>query len=322
MADIVEAETGDIVALFGIDCASGDTFTSDKIRFAMTLDVRPAAGHPPDGQAEGQEGAGQHGQGPPALHQGRPDVPRARRRRVGRDGHLGDGRAAPRRLRRAHEARVQRRGARPGRPQVAYREAITRRAEFNYLHKKQTGGSGQYGKVGGYVEPYPEGEFEFVNDIFGGSIPSEFIPSVEKGFRSMLKKGRLIGFPLTNFRVVINDGAAHAVDSSDNAFQAAARGAFRDVYDRAKPAILEPIMKVAVEGRRSSRARSSVPSCSDAASSWVRPSSKGSCGSMPTCRWPRCSATPRISGRRRREGRVHHGVRAIRSGPRARSRRS
>ena len=98
------------------------------------------------------------------------------------------------------------------------------------------------------MEPYPEGEFEFVNDIFGGSIPSEFIPSVEKGFRSMLKKGRLIGFPLTNFRVVINDGAAHAVDSSDNAFQAAARGAFRDVYDRAKPAILEPIMKVAVEG--------------------------------------------------------------------------
>jgi elongation factor G len=135
-----------------------------------------------------------------------------------------------------------------GAPQVAYREAITRKAEFNYLHKKQTGGSGQYGKVGGYVEPYPEGEFEFVNDIFGGSIPSEFIPSVEKGFRSMLKKGRLIGFPLTNFRVVINDGAAHAVDSSDNAFQAAARGAFRDVYDRAKPAILEPIMKVAVEG--------------------------------------------------------------------------
>jgi elongation factor G len=135
-----------------------------------------------------------------------------------------------------------------GAPQVAYREAITRRAEFNYLHKKQTGGSGQYGKVGGYVEPYPEGEFEFVNDIFGGSIPSEYIPSVEKGFRSMLKKGRLIGFPLTNFRVVINDGASHAVDSSDNAFQAAARGAFRDVYDRAKPAILEPIMKVAVEG--------------------------------------------------------------------------
>jgi elongation factor G len=135
-----------------------------------------------------------------------------------------------------------------GAPQVAYREAITRKAEFNYLHKKQTGGSGQYGKVGGYVEPYPEGEFEFVNDIFGGSIPSEFIPSVEKGFRSMLKKGRLIGFPLTNFRVVINDGAAHAVDSSDNAFQAAARGAFRDVYARAKPAILEPIMKVAIEG--------------------------------------------------------------------------
>src|SRR4029453_11301751 len=98
------------------------------------------------------------------------------------------------------------------------------------------------------VEPYPGGEFEFVNEVFGGAIPSEFIPSVEKGFRSMLKKGRLIGFPLTNFRVVIDGGAAHGVDSPDNAFRAAARGAFRDVYDRAKPAILEPIMKVAVEG--------------------------------------------------------------------------
>ena len=98
------------------------------------------------------------------------------------------------RMKREYSAEVE-----TGAPQVAYREAITRRAEFNYLHKKQTGGSGQYGKVGGYVEPYPEGEFEFVNDIFGGSIPSEFIPSVEKGFRSMLKKGRLIGFPADEF---------------------------------------------------------------------------------------------------------------------------
>jgi elongation factor G len=147
------------------------------------------------------------------------------------------------RMKREYAAEVE-----TGAPQVAYREAVTRKAEFNYTHKKQTGGSGQYGRVAGHVEPMAEGDFEFVDEIFGGSIPREYIPSVEKGFKSMMKKGRLIGFPVTGFRVVINDGAAHAVDSSDNAFQAAARGAFREVYDRAKPTILEPIMKVAIEG--------------------------------------------------------------------------
>jgi elongation factor G len=247
MADIVQAEAGDIVALFGIDCASGDTFTSDKLRLAMTsMYVPPPVIHltvkPKDKKAQANMGK--------ALQRFTKEDPTFHARVDEESGetvisgmgelHLD---VYVERMKREYSAEVE-----TGAPQVAYREAITRRAEFNYLHKKQTGGSGQYGKVGGYVEPYPEGEFEFVNDIFGGAIPSEFIPSVEKGFRSMLKKGRLIGFPLTNFRVVINDGAAHAVDSSDNAFQAAARGAFREVYDRAKPAILEPIMKVAVEG--------------------------------------------------------------------------
>jgi elongation factor G len=135
-----------------------------------------------------------------------------------------------------------------GAPQVAYREAVTQKAEFNYLHKKQTGGSGQYGRVAGYFEPNPGGGFEFVNAIRGGSIPTEFISSCEKGFKAMIGKGPLIGFPVVDLRVVINDGAAHDVDSSDNAFQAAARGAFREVYPRAKPIVLEPIMKLEVEG--------------------------------------------------------------------------
>jgi elongation factor G len=135
-----------------------------------------------------------------------------------------------------------------GAPQVAYREAISRKAEFNYTHKKQTGGSGQYGRVAGYVEPMAEGDFEFVDETYGGSIPREFINAVEKGFKSMIAKGRLIGFPVTGFRVVVSDGASHSVDSSDNAFQAAARGAFRSVYSSARPQILEPIMKVSVEG--------------------------------------------------------------------------
>ena len=247
MADIVEAGTGDIVALFGIDCASGDTFTSDKIRWAMTsMYVPPPVIHltikPKDKKAQANVAK--------ALQRFTKEDPTFHARVDEESGetvvsgmgelHLD---VYVERMKREYSAEVE-----TGAPQVAYREAITRKAEFNYLHRKQTGGSGQYGKVGGYVEPFPEGEFEFVNDIFGGSIPSEFIPSVEKGFRSMLKKGRLIGFPVTNLRVVINDGASHAVDSSDNAFQAAARGAFRDVYHRAKPAILEPIMKVAVEG--------------------------------------------------------------------------
>jgi len=247
MEDINESSTGDIVALFGVDCASGDTFTSDKISYAMTSMHVPAPVihitiKPKDKKAQANVGK--------ALQRFTKEDPTFHARVDEESGetvisgmgelHLD---VYVERMKREYNAEVE-----TGAPQVAYREAITRKAEFNYLHKKQTGGSGQYGRVAGYVEPYPEGEFEFVNDIFGGSIPQEFIPSVEKGFRSMLKKGRLIGFPLTNFRVVINDGAAHAVDSSDNAFQAAARGAFREVYDRAKPAILEPIMKVAVEG--------------------------------------------------------------------------
>jgi elongation factor G len=247
MEDINDSQSGDIVALFGVDCASGDTFTSDKISYAMTSMHVPAPVihltiKPKDKKAQANLGK--------ALQRFTKEDPTFHARVDEESGetvisgmgelHLD---VYVERMKREYNAEVD-----TGAPQVAYREAITRKAEFNYLHKKQTGGSGQYGRVGGYVEPYPEGEFEFVNDIFGGSIPLEFIPSVEKGFRSMLKKGRLIGFPLTNFRVVINDGAAHAVDSSDNAFQAAARGAFREVYDRAKPAILEPIMKVAVEG--------------------------------------------------------------------------
>ncbi|HKY32970.1 MAG TPA: elongation factor G [Candidatus Polarisedimenticolia bacterium] len=247
MEDITGAEAGDIVALFGIDCASGDTFTSEKIRVAMS------SMHVPDpvihltikakdkkAQANIAKALGRFTKEDPTFH-ARVDEESGETIISGMgELHLE---VYVERMKREYGAEVE-----TGAPQVAYREAISRRAEFNYLHKKQTGGSGQYGKVAGYVEPYPDGDFEFVNEIHGGAIPTEFIPSVEKGFRSMLKKGRLIGFPVTGFRVVIDDGQAHSVDSSDNAFQAAARGAFRDVYHRAKPQILEPIMKVSVEG--------------------------------------------------------------------------
>jgi elongation factor G len=247
MEDIEQAGAGDIVALFGIDCASGDTFTSPEIHYSMTsMHVPDPVIHisikPKDKKAQTNIGK--------ALQRFTKEDPTFRARVDQESGetiisgmgelHLD---VYVERMKREYGAEVE-----TGAPQVAYREAISRRAEFNYIHKKQTGGSGQYGRVAGYVEPLEDGDFEFVDEIYGGSIPKEFISSVEKGFRSMLAKGRLIGFPVTGFRVVINDGAAHSVDSSDNAFQAAARGAFRSVYSSAKPEILEPIMKVSVEG--------------------------------------------------------------------------
>ena len=135
-----------------------------------------------------------------------------------------------------------------GAPQVAYRVSFSRRADFDHLHKKQTGGAGQFAKVVGYIEPLDDGDYEFVNEIYGGSIPSEYIAACDKGFRSVLDKGHLIGFPIVGVRTVLTDGNSHAVDSSDMAFQAASRAAFRDAYRRAKPQILEPVMKVSVEG--------------------------------------------------------------------------
>jgi elongation factor G len=247
MEDIQDAAAGDIVALFGVDCASGDTFTSEAIRYSMTsMHVPDPVIHlrikPKDKKASTNIGK--------ALQRFTKEDPTFRSRVDEESGetiisgmgelHLD---VYVERMKREYNAEVE-----TGAPQVAYREAISRKAEFNYTHKKQTGGSGQYGRVAGYVEPMEQGDFEFVDEIHGGSIPKEFIGSVEKGFKSMIAKGRLIGFPVTGFRVVINDGASHAVDSSDNAFQAAARGAFRSVYSSAKPQILEPIMKVSVEG--------------------------------------------------------------------------
>jgi elongation factor G len=147
------------------------------------------------------------------------------------------------RMKREYSAEVE-----VGAPQVAYRETITKKAEFNYVHKKQTGGSGQFGRVAGYMEPMEEGDYEFVDKIVGGVIPREFINSCDKGFKASLLKGSLAGFPVTGVRCLINDGAAHSVDSSDVAFQMASKGAFKEGYQKAGPALIEPIMKVAVEG--------------------------------------------------------------------------
>jgi elongation factor G len=120
--------------------------------------------------------------------------------------------------------------------------------DFNYTHRKQTGGSGQFGRVAGNLAPSETGDFEFVDRIVGGSIPRQFIPAVEKGFRDMMEKGPLIGAPVVQVRVILDDGAFHEVDSSEVAFREAARGAWKQAIGAAGPRILEPIMSIVVEG--------------------------------------------------------------------------
>jgi elongation factor G len=247
MEDIEEANAGDIVALFGIDCASGDTFTAPDISVSMSSmhvpePVISLAILPVDNKAQVNMSK--------ALNRFTKEDPTFRTyvdHETNETIISGMGElhleVYIERMKREYKAEVQ-----VGQPQVAYRETITQRSEFNYTHKKQTGGSGQFGRVAGFMEPMEEGDYEFVDQIVGGSIPREFISSCDKGFQKSLDKGALAGAPITGVRVAINDGASHAVDSSDVAFQLAAIGAFKEGYQKAKPVILEPIMKVAVEG--------------------------------------------------------------------------
>ncbi len=247
MEDIDCAEAGDIVAVFGVDCYSGDTFTDGSVRLAMTDIQVPAAVisltiTPEDNKAQINMAK--------ALQRFTKEDPTFR---VSTDAETSETVIAGmgelqldvyvERMRREYGAAVE-----TSPPRVAYRETISRRSTFDHTHKKQTGGSGQYGRVMGFIEPIDEGEYEFVEQIKGGAIPREFISSCDKGFRSMLHRGRLIEAPVTMVRVTINDGKAHSVDSSDVAFQEACRGAWRAAYDRAAPIILEPMMQVQVEG--------------------------------------------------------------------------
>ncbi|MCA0404061.1 MAG: elongation factor G [Proteobacteria bacterium] len=134
-----------------------------------------------------------------------------------------------------------------GQPQVAYRETITKTVEDSYTHKKQSGGSGQYGKIDYTISPgEPNSGFTFQSTVVGGNVPKEFFPAIEKGFRSMMGTGTLAGFPVLDIAVNLTDGASHAVDSSAIAFEIAAKGAFRQSIPKAGPQLLEPIMKVDV----------------------------------------------------------------------------
>ncbi len=246
MEDIPELPAGFIGALFGIDCASGDTFVSPGVSLTMTSMYVPEpvialAIKPVDNKSEINMSK--------ALNRFTKEDPTFKSyvdEETNETIISGMGElhleVYIERMRREYNALVS-----TGAPQVAYRETITQKADFDHIHKKQTGGSGQYGRVAGYIEPTAEADFTFENKITGGSIPTQYIPACEKGFRLCMAKGPKLEFPITGIRVVLNDGASHSVDSSDMAFQAAARGGFLQAYAKARPVIQEPVMKVVVE---------------------------------------------------------------------------
>ncbi|KAG6549089.1 hypothetical protein Mapa_009315 [Marchantia paleacea] len=248
MEDIQQAGAGEIVAVFGVECASGDTFTDGSVKYTMTSMNVPepvmSLAIAPSSKDVGQQFS-------KALNRFQKEDPTFR---VSLDPDSGETIISGmgelhldiyvERIKREYKV-----DAVVGKPQVNFRETITQRAEFDYLHRKQSGGQGQYGRVVGYVEPIEEGElsgkkFEFKNMMIGQAIPSNFIPSIEKGFIEAANSGSLIGHPVENLRVVLTDGASHQVDSSDLAFKLAALYAFRECYQNARPVILEPIMLV------------------------------------------------------------------------------
>ncbi len=249
------AGAGDIIAMVGIDCASGDTFVADD----NLLNVSCEGMHIPipvielsikakdkDQQAKMSKGLARFRKEDPTFH-------------VFTDEESGETRIAGmgelhleiyvERLKREYKADVE-----VGAPQVNYRETIRIPADFDYTHKKQTGGSGQFGQVVGNIRPLPADEkeredqnFKFTNNIKGGSIPSEFIGACEKGFEDVMDKGPLAAFPLIDVAVELNDGKYHDVDSSDMAFRIASRQAMRQAIAKADAVILEPYMQVQVE---------------------------------------------------------------------------
>ncbi len=246
MEDIPELPAGFIGALFGIDCASGDTFVSPGVSLTMTSMYVPEpvislAIKPVDNKAEinMSKALNRFTKEDPTFKSYVDDETNETIISGMGELHLE---VYIERMRREYNALVN-----TGAPQVAYRETITQKAEFDYIHKKQTGGSGQYGRVAGYMEPTAEADFVFDNQVTGGSIPTQFIPACEKGFKACMAKGPKLEFPVTGIHIVLNDGASHSVDSSDMAFQAAARGGFLQAYAKARPVIQEPIMKVVVE---------------------------------------------------------------------------
>lgn len=247
--DIADAGPGDIVALLGLDCASGDTICGEGVNYSLesiyvaepviSLSITPASNADQEKMAK-------------ALSRFMKEDPTFR---VSTDPESGQTIIAGmgelhldvycERMRREYKADVV-----VGAPNVSYREAPTVEAEFNYRHKKQTGGSGQFAHVVGRLIPLPldaEDPYEFEDNIVSGRIPGEYIPAVNKGFQAAMKKGPIAGYEIVGCKMCLDDGSFHAVDSSEMAFRIAGRDAFTEVFRKSRPCLLEPIMKVEVE---------------------------------------------------------------------------
>ncbi len=248
MIDIEAARGGDIIAMFGIDCHSGDTFCHEDVRYSMTSMFVPApvvslAVKPKDKASLNNfsKALNRFTKEDPTFHVHVDEESNETIMSGMGELHLE---IYTERLKREYSVETE-----TGAPQVAYRESITKPTVFDYTHKKQTGGQGQFAKVVGTMEPHSDAavDYEFVDEIVGGRIPREYIPACDKGFKEQLQKGLLIGFPVVNVRVRLQDGAFHVVDSSEMAFRICAQTAIREFYHKAGPIILEPIMKVEVE---------------------------------------------------------------------------
>jgi elongation factor G len=250
MIDIEEASAGDIVALFGVECASGDTFTDGNVRYTMSAMFVPNSVISLAVAPKDKTSLAKFSQ---ALNRFTKEDPTFR---VHRDEESGETIISGmgelhleiyvERMKREYACEVI-----VGKPQVNFRETITQRAEINYTHKKQSGGSGQFARILGFMEPLPADAvkaYEFVDETVGGSIPRQFIPACDKGFQEQVKTGQLVGAQVVGVRLVVNDGLHHPVDSNEMAFKTCAMAGFRESYPSAKPTILEPIMKVGIEG--------------------------------------------------------------------------
>ncbi len=248
MHDIEEAYAGDIVAMFGVECYSGDTFTDGSVNLSMTSMYVPTPVIELSVAPKEKTALPNFSKALNRFQKEDPTFQVTRDEESGETIIKGMGELHLEiyieRIKREYNCEVV-----IGKPKVAYRETILRLSEFNYTHKKQTGGAGQFARVAGYIEPIEphEGkEYEFVDKIVGGVIPKEYIPACDKGFHEQLLEGILIGQPIVNVRVVLNDGQTHPVDSSEMAFKLASKYAIKEALAKASPVILEPIMKLEV----------------------------------------------------------------------------
>lgn len=246
--EITAAGPGDIIGVVGIDCASGDTYCEGDSRFSLESIYVPtpviSLAVSPEKRADSEKLAkalARFRKEDPTFHVASdPETSETIIRGMG-ELHLE---IYLERIRREYKVPVV-----AGAPKVSYREAPTQTARFDYKHKKQTGGAGQYAHVVGTIEPLESEEetFVFEDKVTGGRIPSNYIPAVEKGFRASLEKGPIAGFPVVGVKVILEDGSYHDVDSSDLAFQICAKDCFREFFPKAKPVLLEPVMKVEIE---------------------------------------------------------------------------